>query len=59
MALPKVFIADSISQRGVDELSREHALEVTVKTGLSERELIEAISPFSALGGAQPDQSHG
>jgi D-3-phosphoglycerate dehydrogenase / 2-oxoglutarate reductase len=46
---PKVFVADSISQRGVDELSREHAVEVTVKTGLNERELIEAISPFSAL----------
>ena len=49
MTPPKILIADSISQRGVDELSREHALEVTVKTGLSERELIEAISPFSAL----------
>jgi D-3-phosphoglycerate dehydrogenase / 2-oxoglutarate reductase len=46
---PKVLVADSISQRGVDELSREHAVEVTVKTGLNERELIEAISPFSAL----------
>lgn len=46
---PKVLIADSISQRGVDELARENALEVTVKTGLSERELIELIPPFSAL----------
>jgi D-3-phosphoglycerate dehydrogenase len=33
----------------VDELARENALEVTVKTGLSERELIELIPPFSAL----------
>ena len=49
MAPPKVFIADSISQRGVDELARDHALEVTVKTGLSERELVELIPPFSAL----------
>ena len=49
MTPPKVLIADSISQRGVDELSRENALEVTVKTGLSERELIETISTFSAL----------
>jgi D-3-phosphoglycerate dehydrogenase / 2-oxoglutarate reductase len=46
---PKVLIADSISQHGVDELARELALEVTVKTGLNERELIEIIPPFSAL----------
>jgi D-3-phosphoglycerate dehydrogenase len=46
---PKVLIADSISQRGVDELSREHALEVAVRTGLSERELIDLIPSFSAL----------
>jgi D-3-phosphoglycerate dehydrogenase len=46
---PKILIADSISQRGVDELAREDALEVTVKTGLSEQELIEIIPPFSAL----------
>jgi len=39
----------SISQRGIDELSREQALEVTVKTGLTERELIDLIPPFSAL----------
>src|SRR5204862_2704429 len=38
-----------ISQHGVDELSRESALEVTVKTGLNERELVEIIAPFSAL----------
>ncbi len=49
MTRPKILVADSISQRGVDELARENAVEVTVKTGLTERELIEAISPFSAL----------
>ena len=49
MTPPKVLIADSISQRGVDELARERALEVTVKTGLNERELVEVIPPFSAL----------
>src|SRR5213593_4634802 len=49
MTPPKVLIADSISQRGVDELTRDNALEVTVKTGLSERELVEVITPFSAL----------
>jgi D-3-phosphoglycerate dehydrogenase len=45
----KALIADSISQRGVDELSRGNALEVTVKTGLTERELIELIPQFTAL----------
>ncbi len=49
MTPPKVLIADSISQRGVDELTRDHALEVTVKTGLKESELIEAIPFVSAL----------
>src|SRR3954470_9768397 len=49
MTPPKVLIADSISQRGVDELARENALQVTVKTGLNERELVELISAFSAL----------
>jgi D-3-phosphoglycerate dehydrogenase len=45
----KVLIADSISQRGIDELSRDDALEVTIKTGLTEKELIEIITPFSAV----------
>src|SRR6478735_4612440 len=49
MAPPKVLIADSISQRGVAELSRENALHVRVKTGLDERERGETIAPFSAL----------
>jgi D-3-phosphoglycerate dehydrogenase / 2-oxoglutarate reductase len=45
----KVLIADSISQRGVDELSRDNALEVVIKTGLREEELVEVIPPFAAL----------
>ena len=49
MTPPKVLIADSISQLGVDELARENALHVTVKTGLNERELVELIPAFSAL----------
>ena len=49
MTAPKVLIADSISQRGVDELARENALQVTVKTGLNQRELVELIPAFSAL----------
>src|SRR5215467_13126150 len=49
MTPPKVLIADSISQRGVDELARENALQVTVQTGLNKRELVKLIPPFSAL----------
>ena len=45
----KVLIADSISQRGIDELSRSNELDVAIKTGLSETELIEIITPFSAV----------
>jgi D-3-phosphoglycerate dehydrogenase / 2-oxoglutarate reductase len=46
---PKVLIADAISQRGVDELTRDGAVETVVKTGLSEKELVDVISTFSAL----------
>jgi D-3-phosphoglycerate dehydrogenase len=46
---PKVLIADAISQRGVDELSRDDELDVAIKTGLSEEELVQVIPPFSAL----------
>jgi D-3-phosphoglycerate dehydrogenase / 2-oxoglutarate reductase len=46
---PKVLIADAISQRGVDELSRDDAIEAAVKTGLSEKELVDLIADFSAL----------
>jgi D-3-phosphoglycerate dehydrogenase len=46
---PKVLIADSISQRGIDELTREGTLDVTIKPGLSETELLEIIPEFSAL----------
>ena len=49
MSPPKVLIADSISQRGIDELSREGALDITIKPGLSETNLIEIIPEFSAL----------
>jgi len=45
----KILIADSISQRGIDELSRDDQLDVEVKTGLSEQELVGVIPAFSAL----------
>jgi D-3-phosphoglycerate dehydrogenase len=46
---PKILIADSISQRGVDELSRDGALEVAIKTGLGEKEIVDLIPQFNAL----------
>ena len=49
MTPPKVLVADSISQRGIDELARDGALDVTIKTGLSETELIQIVPEFSAL----------
>ncbi len=49
MTRPKVLIADSISQRGIDELSRDGALEVSKQTGLSEAELIKIVPEFSAI----------
>ena len=49
MRPPKVLIADSISPRGVDELSRDGALEVSFETGLTESELVKIIPEFSAL----------
>ena len=49
MDSPKVLIADAISQRGVEELSRDNALEVAVKTGLTEQEIVDLIPEFAAL----------
>ena len=49
MIPPKVLIADAISQRGVDELCRDGAIETVVKTGLSEKELVDLIPDFSGL----------
>ena len=49
MTVPKILIADSISQSGVDELARDGALEVSTQTGLSEAALVEIIPDFSAV----------
>ena len=46
---PKVLIADSISQRGIDELAAGAELDVAVRTGLSEAELVKLIPEFSAI----------
>ena len=49
MTSSKVLIADSISQRGVDELARDGVLEVSVQTKLSPAKLIEIIPEFVGL----------
>src|ERR1043166_6054506 len=49
MTVPKILIADSISQSGVDELARDGALEVSTQTGLSEAALVKIIPEFSAV----------
>ena len=49
MTPPKILIADRVSQRGIDELERDGALEVSLRTGLTEIELIKIIPDFSAI----------
>jgi D-3-phosphoglycerate dehydrogenase len=49
MQVPKVLVADPISQRGVEELSSGGTLEVVVKTKLPEAEILKIIPEFSAL----------
>src|SRR6266513_2066184 len=49
MTPPKVLVADAISQRGIDELSRDSALEVSLQTKLGPEKLIEIIPEFAAL----------
>src|SRR5437588_892333 len=46
---PKILIADAISQRGIDEITRDGALEVFVQTGLSEAALIDVVPEFSGI----------
>jgi D-3-phosphoglycerate dehydrogenase / 2-oxoglutarate reductase len=45
----KVLVADPISARGIEELSRDQALDALVKTGLNEAELVKIIPEFSAV----------
>lgn len=49
MEAPKILVADPISERGVSELATGGALDVTVKTGLKEDELIAIIPAFAGL----------
>jgi len=49
MQIPKVLVADPISQKGVEELAVGGLLEVTVRTGLPESQILEIIPDFAAL----------
>ena len=49
LTTPKVLVADPVSQRGIEELAAQGSLEVVVKTGLPEAEIIKIIPEFSAL----------
>jgi D-3-phosphoglycerate dehydrogenase len=47
--IPKVFVADPVSQTGVEALAEGGVVEVVVKTGLKEEELIKIIPEFHGL----------
>src|SRR3954447_12832420 len=49
MPAPKILIADSISQRGIDEMTRDGALDVSIQTGLSETDFIGIVPEFSGI----------
>jgi D-3-phosphoglycerate dehydrogenase len=49
MNKPKVLVADPVSERGIAELAEGGLLDVTVKTGLKEEQLLEIIGEFSGL----------
>ena len=47
--VPKVLVADPVSSRGVEALAEGGVVEVVVKTGLKEDELIQVIPEFHGL----------
>ena len=49
MSIPKVLVADPISERGVAELAEGKLLKVDVMTGKSEQELLEIIGEYEGL----------
>ncbi|HKR52814.1 MAG TPA: phosphoglycerate dehydrogenase [Chthoniobacterales bacterium] len=46
---PKVFIADPISEKGIEELRRDNLLDVEVRTGLSESDVTVAVADAAGL----------
>src|ERR1051326_2092729 len=49
MTRPKVLVADPISPGGIEELSRDDALDVVVKPGLNASDLLTIIPEFHAI----------
>jgi len=49
MSKPKVLVADPVSDRGIAELQEGGIIDVTVKTGLKEDQLLEIIGEFDGL----------
>ena len=49
MTPPKILIADSISARGIEELSADPKLDVIVKIGLKPAELLEIATDVAAI----------
>lgn len=49
MAKYKILVADSISKKGIENLKNDPALEVEVKFGLSEDELVACASEYSGI----------
>src|SRR5256714_3701577 len=49
MTAPKILVADSISQRGIAEMTRDGALDVSIQTGLNETALVEVVREFSGF----------
>src|SRR5689334_4262373 len=49
MTRSKVLVSDPISPRGIEELARDGVLDVVVKTGLNESELLAIIPDFHAI----------
>ncbi|MEY2492227.1 MAG: D-3-phosphoglycerate dehydrogenase / 2-oxoglutarate reductase [Verrucomicrobiota bacterium] len=45
----KVLVADPISQRGIEELTRENRIQVEVRTGLTESQILQIISDVHGL----------
>ncbi len=49
MAKHKILVADSISEKGIDDLKNDPELEVDVKFGLSEDELVACAAEYSGI----------
>src|SRR5438874_199599 len=50
MATPlKILVADPISPRGIEELSRDNCLEVAISTGLAQGELLKLIGDVHGI----------